>query len=63
MARKDAWKTDRAGLITGDTVMEDAHERRGRVVKRISEDTVLVKFEDSDQEEEVRLEHLRRLMR
>ena len=61
MARKKDWKTDRA-FLPGDRVMDDLGQRRRDVVKRMSEETVLVKFDGSDQEEEIGIGSLRRLM-
>jgi hypothetical protein len=62
MARKKDWKTDRE-FLHGDLVMDDIRQRKGKVIRRVSEDMVIVKFEDSDEEEEVNLGHVRRLMR
>jgi hypothetical protein len=61
MARKKNWRTDKT-FLPGDRVIDDLGQRRGDVVKRMSEETVLVKFDGNDQEEEISIGSLRRLM-
>jgi membrane protein implicated in regulation of membrane protease activity len=61
MARKKDWRASR-DFLPGDRVMDILGQRRGKVVERTGEERVRVKFEDSDEAEEISPGQLKRLM-
>ena len=49
MASRDKWKTDRK-FLPGDSVYDMINMRNVKVVKTVSEDTVLVEFDGKKEE-------------